>query len=62
MDVFIILITVMVSQEYIYVKIYKITHFQYSLKCSLFNVNYTSVKLKKYIYVYRYRMHQLLIK
>ena len=34
MDVFIILIMVMVSQEYIYVKIYKITHFKYSLKCS----------------------------
>ena len=32
---FIILIMVMVSQEYIYVKIYKSTHFQYSLKWSI---------------------------
>ena len=38
MDIFIILIMVMVSQEYIYVKTYKIIHFKYVqfIKCELY--------------------------
>ena len=49
MDVFIILIMLMVSQEYIYVKIYKITHFKYVqfIQCQL-HIS----KAEKYICIY----------
>ena len=49
MDVFIILIMVMVSQEYIYVKIYKITYFKYVqfIQCQL----HISKAEKIYMYI-----------